>query len=284
MGDTQPSEIEQKISWRHDPEESFSDWTIVVTSEPREGNEGIETDGTPTPTSETYHVHRLVVGAGPRKSNYFLRLFKTKGLKEAQASTSHITLERSAANAFPLMLDFMYDISSGDVEASTETAVALKHLANYFDVPSLLGNIDKFIQDDLTLDNMHIYARDGNLFHDDETIQDTMKRVAPEWRNLFASDDEDKSRKKARYMDVLTDKGRSEFLELALLNAGKDIHHVEQELSKCQEDKITKLEQFHLAKGSVISKVNYFGGENSNWVATLLANDQRVKLYYKSEP
>ena len=256
MGDTQPSEIEQKISWRHDPEESFSDWTIVVTSEPREGNEGIETDGTPTPTSETYHVHRLVVGAGPRKSNYFLRLFKTKGLKEAQASTSHITLERSAANAFPLMLDFMYDISSGDVEASTETAVALKHLANYFDVPSLLDNINKFIQDDLTLDNMHIYARDGNLFHDDETIQDTMKRAAPEWRNLFASDDEDKSRKKARYMDVLTDKGRSEFLELALLNAGKDIHHVEQELSK-----------FHLVKRSLI-----------------LPNGKRVTLYYKSEP
>ena len=45
--------------------------------------------------------------------------------------------------AFPIMLDFIY--GDKDVEATVETAVALRHLASYFDVPTLFANVNNYI-------------------------------------------------------------------------------------------------------------------------------------------
>lgn len=114
------------LTWRRDPDKSLSDWTIVVTT------------GT-SKEPATYHVHKAVVGAGPRASQYFFRLFKTQGLAESITSMSMFTLESSAARAFPDMLDFMYGHHSGSLSATSDTAVALRHLANYFGVPALFS-------------------------------------------------------------------------------------------------------------------------------------------------
>ena len=52
----------QALSWRHDPDESFSDWTIVVTS---------EDDNRVT----MYHVHKYFLGVGTHMCEYFQGLF-----------------------------------------------------------------------------------------------------------------------------------------------------------------------------------------------------------------
>lgn len=48
------------LSWRLDPEESLSDWTILVKTK-RSNDDKVD----------TYHVHKSVLGVGPRRSNYF---------------------------------------------------------------------------------------------------------------------------------------------------------------------------------------------------------------------
>ena len=47
------------LSWRDDPEASLSDWSIVVRC---------------GATSVTYNVHRVVLGTGPRKLQYYVSL------------------------------------------------------------------------------------------------------------------------------------------------------------------------------------------------------------------
>ena len=139
----EPSDCENKkaktthaaLTWRRDPEETFSDWKIIVTSKSAKG------DNSDSP--QTYHIHKNIVGAGARGSHYFGRLFRSDRLKESESSTSCIELEESSMKAFPIMLDFIY--GDKDVEATVETAVALRHLASYFDVPTLFANVNNYI-------------------------------------------------------------------------------------------------------------------------------------------
>lgn len=51
------------LSWRLDPEESMSDWTIMIKTK---GTEKVD----------TYHVHKSILGCGPRRSNYFSAAFR----------------------------------------------------------------------------------------------------------------------------------------------------------------------------------------------------------------
>ena len=70
---------------RDDPNDSFIDWTIEVTSE---DNDEIV----------LYHVHRNFLGAGKHRSEYLERLFKMKqAIEKLQNSTSKISLIDSAA-------------------------------------------------------------------------------------------------------------------------------------------------------------------------------------------
>ena len=133
---------------------------------------------TTTTTTTTYNVHKAIIGLGPRGSQYFLNMFRTNGmLAETQSSTSRLELEPSAAVAFPIMLDFMYHTDNNmtkasgggfgekgyDVNATTETAVALRHLANYFEVPSLFEAVNEFIGDDMDKDNIDMYLEEALL-------------------------------------------------------------------------------------------------------------------------
>jgi hypothetical protein len=55
-----------KLTWRQDPEESLSDWTIIVKQHASEDK------GVATPSPATHHIHKCVVGAGPRSSEHLL--------------------------------------------------------------------------------------------------------------------------------------------------------------------------------------------------------------------
>ena len=172
------------------------------------------------------------MGLGPRSSQYFYRLFQNDRLKEAQTATSRIELEKSAASAFPLMLDFVYDMTASSAAVTTtETAVALRYLANYFDIPTLLERVNRFIERDLKKGNIDAYAQEAKLYQDDEIIEKTMKRAAPLWRELLIPD-AGNARKKCKYMEALPESKHGEMLELFMSKAGHYIRQIEEDLRK----------------------------------------------------
>lgn len=123
------------LTWRLPQEESLSDWTVTIHSTGNAAAARTEA------TEAVFHVHTYMLGVGPRRSEYFVRLFQTDMLEsKARASIIHLD-HQAAADAFPAMLDFMYDPSE-DVAGKTATqAVALRHLASYFGMEELYDNV-----------------------------------------------------------------------------------------------------------------------------------------------
>ena len=136
----------QALSWRMDAAESLSDWTIEVNG------------------SDIYHVHRSFLAAGKRSSLYFERLFQSR-MSENTISLSRIDLESSAAHAVPAMLDFMY-YNHAEIKATTYTAVALRYLANYFEIEELFESVNRFIQKDFNSSTAVTYLVEASLYND----------------------------------------------------------------------------------------------------------------------
>lgn len=151
-------EEERKLSWRLDPMESHSDWTIVVQ------HQGTE-------TRDTYHTHKNILAVGPCKSDYFASLFRSTHLAESQDNTSHIVLEEPAANAMPIMLDFIYDIPRHKLDICTSHVVALRYLSKYFGIRILYRKVMEFHKKDMTLDNISTYIQDAAVFHDESILK-----------------------------------------------------------------------------------------------------------------
>lgn len=136
----------QALSWRMDAEESLSDWTIEINS------------------TDLYYVHKSFLAAGKRSSLYFERLFQST-MTETTVSLSKIDLESSAAHAVPAILDFMY-YHSPEIKATTYTAVALRYLANYFEMEELFDSVNRFIQKDFTTSTALPYLVEASLYND----------------------------------------------------------------------------------------------------------------------
>ena len=143
------NDTKKQALWRMEPNKSWSDWKIVVT---RSNDESAPVD--------TYHVHKNILGAGPRKCDYFEAAFNAVNLKESKTCSTEISLPAAAAEIFPIFLDFVYghreasdhDYDYDDDNASyalselkemekagidATKAVALRHLANYFGIQKL---------------------------------------------------------------------------------------------------------------------------------------------------
>lgn len=203
----------KKFTWNRDPSESLSDWTIIVTTK---GVDKAET------TSNTYHIHKHVVGAGPRGSKHFLKLFQSEnsqeGVLKEESSISKLELYHSAATAFPEMLDFMYDFDPKEVRAQTDTAVALRYLANHFEVPTLFESVNKFIEDDMNRENIHIYVREARKYEDEIIINATMVIAAEAWEDMLLAKDGTPIEKSA-YIDQLSESDQLELMKRALSEA-----------------------------------------------------------------
>ena len=191
----------------------LSDWRIIVTSNDEKG----------TSKATLYTVHKSVLGLGPRKSEYFLRLFQNKHVKEAHTSTSQLELRPLVAKAFPIMLDFMYTHPLEDkmnkFYATTETACALKHLADYFEIPTLMEHVIQFIGRDINLDNVGTYAAEAI---NDNDVYASLEQFAVDNRErLFVSNDK-KSSVMPIFMEILPPEMRSRVLLEALFAATKN--------------------------------------------------------------
>ncbi len=101
------------LSWRQNPSESFSDWTIEVIEEE-------ETIDQPSAAKcSVFHVHRRVLAVGPKKSDYFANIFKSNG----SANRSQLRLSTKEAAVFPMALDYIY--ADTDFDLDTEKAYAV---------------------------------------------------------------------------------------------------------------------------------------------------------------
>lgn len=147
--------------WRDDPIESFSDWKIEMICGSSDDDD--DDDGS---TIETYHVHRTFLAHGSRRSEYFVRLFRSdERYKENQSNTSRIELDSSfAAQAFPDLLDFVY---GSDLNITAETATALHHLGEYFEIRELQHKSIEFCEQNMSLDNLHFYYVSAKQLCDD---------------------------------------------------------------------------------------------------------------------
>jgi len=174
---------ERPLLWRLDSQESWSDWTIVISTKPTcasmTGSSGRSDD-----KKISFHVHKVHLSVGQRKSEYFARLFQNSEVTEAEICTSSIDLETSAADAFPAFLDFIYSHPGTNVEATTTNAVALRYLSQYFGVRELFNNINSFIQRDLDADTAHIYLSESSIYHDEKILSHATKICAENFQAI----------------------------------------------------------------------------------------------------
>lgn len=216
------------LSWRLDPDESLSDWTLTVAStdsvpfSPRRRNEterasaaGCTSDtnkdaadcqlddlaDSVQPSAMKYHVHRAQLAVGPRRSDYFATLFKNRRRmmnrdesdqrreKGTDASTdgTYIELKASAAAAFPIMLDFMYSPIGTPVEATTESAVALRHLASCFGIRELFNCVTDFIKSDLRSETAPTYLLEAATYKHDKLVAASLKICAESFKDIKLS-------------------------------------------------------------------------------------------------
>lgn len=168
------SSWKEQLIWRLDPEESFSDWTIEITVEASED-------------IYTFHVHKSYLATGLRKSEYFVRLFsQAKRFSESKTETSKIQLNRMAAEAFPVMLDWVYAVGD-NLKVSTENATALHFLGEYFENPRLRWESQFFWKTDMSVQNWKTYYEHAKLFKD-ELILAALTRFSIDHIEEFSTD------------------------------------------------------------------------------------------------
>jgi hypothetical protein len=208
------------------------------------------------------------LGAGPRRSDYFCNVFHNTELAESKTSTTVLELEASAAQAFPDMLDFIYNQEKEN--QSSESAVPLRHLASYFCVPPLFEHTNKFIQKDIGTSNIHVYLKEALLYHDDMMIRATMEAAANNWRFLAPNDTS--ASEPARYLALLPPEKKLEVLQLAL------------------HQRAASLKPVPNVAGAVLINIGAFGGGPRNCVQFELLQavrqDQEAKfrlIFYDDE-
>ena len=130
----------QLLLWRLDKDESFSDWTIEVFIANKRNRKKI------------YHVHKVTLAIGPKKSGYFEALLTSGQFSESSNSTSVVELSDDIAKYFDIFLDYMYTHPSECAcLINRDNRSALQYFAKYFLVPKLTEDIHDFIKKDMNL-------------------------------------------------------------------------------------------------------------------------------------
>lgn len=189
-------------AWRRDPDQSFSDWKIRVicrekTDEDAAVKEGEEDSSVaaaaeeekknsksktkqppPPPPPKDYHVHRVFLASGPRKSEYFTTLFSTQAATmEQEQQMTVLTLPETACRAFDQFLDFVYG-GKDALQMSSSTAVALHYLADYMQVEQLHEVTRQFIEVHLAERNVHVYCSQALYYNVDWLVEQCIQWAA----------------------------------------------------------------------------------------------------------
>ncbi len=149
-----------KLDWRQNPNISLSDWTVVVY----DGKE-----------SAVYHIHKSEVGFGPRRSKFLAAKFDEDEHADVTDPNTEVYLPTRAAALFPEFLDYVY---SDTLQLTTRNVLALKHLANHFDVRALYKKTDSFVQSDLNLKTAPTYCTEADLVLDEDVQKKAVQLMA----------------------------------------------------------------------------------------------------------
>jgi BTB/POZ domain len=208
--ESEDQEEKTPLSWRDDPDKTFSDWRLIVVTKSHK--------------PKTYHVHKNVLSTGPRSSKYFARLFSdSKGSSSSNlklnsvvsnGTSTKIELDDRDAKHFPIMLDFIYadavvpTLSCNGTAATESSSVlssssfqlrsnssleedailnlgdgidtmnstSLRHLSRLLGCDNLTLSINKFIQRDLSFKTGPIYYKNAHEYKD-ERLAEAAKRL-----------------------------------------------------------------------------------------------------------
>lgn len=213
------------VDWRQNNHESPTTWGMASA------DWTIEVGCLHSTECHSYPVHESVIAKGPIYCGYFSRFFQsTDILKASGTSVIRIELERRAVELFPSFLDFLY--CSPRFHITSETAVGLRYLAEFFKVPHMQEATWNFIKNDMSIQNLERYLRDANEFGDSQTANwvcfECAKRMAhldPSALVLQALTPD--SFKQCIYLARVSHKGhsihRSEVVALYCSARGKDL-------------------------------------------------------------
>lgn len=137
-------EDQKELTWRLDPSESMSDWTLRVY------NKG-------TKTTEEYNLHRNILAVGKRRSEYFVNIFRQRGRNSKEEPVTEVVLVNRAAAVVPVLLDYMYTSNEAALQLTSDVAPGLRFLSQFFGVRPLFDRVMRFIQRDLSLKTMVVY-------------------------------------------------------------------------------------------------------------------------------
>lgn len=141
QGVSQISSGPQRISWKSDPEASFSDWRIEVTS--------LESRST-----EVFFLHRNIVGFGPRKSDFLRKEFVQYQKDVSNAHVTKLKLPEYQVKVFPMVLDYMYYTRETKQTLTAARACAMSIIAEVLGIVSLQKALAEFYRKNLSLGNM----------------------------------------------------------------------------------------------------------------------------------
>lgn len=116
------------------------------------------------------HVHKTVLAFGPRRCGCFSTHFKTSNFAESQNQTSRIELHRLAADAFPQLLDYVYDVNP-DLEMEEVSVTALHCLADRFAVRGLKTKSEEFLDEEIAIEKMHVFYQHVKILHNNYVLQ-----------------------------------------------------------------------------------------------------------------
>jgi len=158
-------ENQEELTWRLDPSESMSDWTLRVY------NKG-------TKTTDEYHVHKNILAVGKRRSEYFVNIFRQRGRNSTDDPVSEVVLVNRAAVAVPVLLDYMYTSNEAALQLTSDVAPGLRFLSQFFGVRQLFDRVMRFIQRDLSLKTMVAYYRASRELEDKKISNLVVKHCA----------------------------------------------------------------------------------------------------------
>jgi len=154
------ADFAMKMDWRQNPNISLSDWTVVVY------------DGK---QSAVYHIHKAQVGHGPRRSGFLALKFDEDENADATDPNTEVYLPSRAAELFPEFLDYIYE---NTLKLTTRNALALKHLANHFDIRPLYKKIDAFVKGDMNAKTAPTYCTEADAVLDEDVQNEAIKLMA----------------------------------------------------------------------------------------------------------
>lgn len=142
-----PSELSRNVSgggskricWNSDPNASFSDWKVEVLV--RE-----------TQQRQVFHLHRNIVGFGPRKSEFLKKAFAQR--EDGEENTTKLILPEYQAKVFPMVLDYIYYTREARQTLTASCACAMYNIAERLDIVSLEKAITEFYRKNTSLENV----------------------------------------------------------------------------------------------------------------------------------